>query len=43
MATNGVDKSSKLLSPTELCHIVLKTSLDNNEKMVDFYLKFLGK
>jgi hypothetical protein len=47
MATNGssngiLTEGSKTLPPTELCHVVLKTTTENWPKMVDFYLKFLG-
>jgi hypothetical protein len=48
MATNGSSNGvlkpdgSKILPPTELCHVVLKTTTENWPKMVDFYLKFLG-
>lgn len=40
MATNG--NTTKLLSPTELCHVVLKTTPENLQKMVSFYTTFLG-
>lgn len=46
MATNGtINKTedvSSLLSPTALCHFVLKTTPDNYKPMVDFYRTFLG-
>ncbi|KAK3058195.1 hypothetical protein LTR09_001273 [Extremus antarcticus] len=40
MATNG--NTDKILSPTELCHVVLKTTPENLQKMVSFYTTFLG-
>ncbi|KAI1467125.1 Glyoxalase/Bleomycin resistance protein/Dihydroxybiphenyl dioxygenase [Daldinia caldariorum] len=33
---------SKLISPEALCHIVLRTTADNFDGMVDFYLTMLG-
>ena len=46
MATNGTsvktDDLSSLLSPTALCHFVLKTTPDHYKPMVDFYRTFLG-
>lgn len=41
--TNGDAKSAAdLLSPSALCHIVLRTTPENLSKMKQFYLTFLG-
>ena len=40
VSSNG--NAAALLSPTALCHIVLKTTPENYTKMVDFYRTFLG-
>lgn len=44
MSSNGTGypNGKGLISPTELCHIVLKTTPENKDKMVQFYLTFLG-
>lgn len=46
MIANGMKDSLKdlsaLLSPSALCHVVLKTTPDGYKPMVDFYLTFLG-
>lgn len=41
MAANDASKTH-LLSPTALCHFVLKTTPENHARMIDFYLTFLG-
>ncbi|KAK3686696.1 hypothetical protein LTR37_019576 [Vermiconidia calcicola] len=38
MVANG----ETILRPSELCHVVLKTTPENFPKMVEFYLTFLG-
>lgn len=38
----NMDNTSHLLSPSEICHFVLKTSPENHSRMIDFYLTFLG-
>ncbi|KAI1409828.1 Glyoxalase/Bleomycin resistance protein/Dihydroxybiphenyl dioxygenase [Hypoxylon sp. FL1857] len=45
MATNGsvsVGQTPKTLSPIALCHVVLRTTPDGYEKLVNFYLTLLG-
>ena len=44
MSTNDINKvdRSALLSPSAVCHFVLKTTPENYDRMVDFYLTFLG-
>ncbi|KAH8691677.1 Glyoxalase/Bleomycin resistance protein/Dihydroxybiphenyl dioxygenase [Talaromyces proteolyticus] len=34
--------SANAISPSSLCHVVLRTSTENYSKMVGFYLTFLG-
>ena len=41
MATNGTNTDLGP-APTELCHVVLKTTQENYPKMVDWYLTFLN-
>ncbi|KAL5603878.1 hypothetical protein FOVSG1_006628 [Fusarium oxysporum f. sp. vasinfectum] len=42
-AQNGdAGNPANLVSPNTLCHIVLHTASENYQKMVDFYLTFLG-
>lgn len=38
--TNGTKHASKVVSPTKLAHVVLRTN--NLEKMLEFYCTFLG-
>ncbi|KAI2470683.1 Glyoxalase/Bleomycin resistance protein/Dihydroxybiphenyl dioxygenase [Annulohypoxylon bovei var. microspora] len=46
MAANGSastsEQLSKTLSPVALCHVVLRTTPEGYEKLVDFYLTLLG-
>lgn len=46
MTTNGTHNKdaskTHLLSPTAVCHFVLKTTPENHSAMIDFYLTFLG-
>ncbi|CAM1501269.1 Fc.00g104310.m01.CDS01 [Cosmosporella sp. VM-42] len=41
-STQPLQSQGKLLSPTALCHVVLRTTAANYEPMVKFYLSILG-
>jgi catechol-2,3-dioxygenase len=41
MTTTALE-GSKIPSPTKLAHIVLRTSFENYDKMIDFYKTFVG-
>ena len=41
-AKDAASNKTHLLSPTALCHFVLKTTPENHSAMINFYLTFLG-